>query len=210
MQLVLAIIVISLLAGLLWSLWFVLTNPRRRARQIATELRAPVSSESAPLIVGHRRWVSGGAAAWFAVLAVDMTREHNPLAAVLLFALCAIPAAYYARNAVGAKRVMIIDGDGIVGTKPPRHLRWNDIETIAIEERSGTFGIEQQDLVLHLPSYSVEPPEHHLRGLVTSDHDKVVIPLYLLSPDWPQIVRAIRERSGRRPLVPAKYASAGL
>jgi hypothetical protein len=175
MQLVLAIFLLLFLAGLLWSLWFVLTNPRRRARQIAAELSAPATRTSTPLSVGHRRWVSGGVAAWFAVLALDViVREHDALAAVLLFALFAIPAIYYARNAMSAKTVLIIDGDGIVVTNPARHLRWNDIETIAIEERSGTFGIEEQDLVLHLPSYSVEPPEHHLRGLVTRAHDKVV------------------------------------
>jgi hypothetical protein len=144
------------------------------------------------------------------VLAVNaVAREHDAVAAVLLFALFAMPAVYYARAAVSAKPVLVIDGDGIVVTRPARRLRWDDIETIAIEERTAVFGVEQESLVLHLAAHRVEPAERHLPGLVTRAHDPLVIQLYHLSPSRPQIARAIREQSGRRPAVPTKYGPAG-
>jgi hypothetical protein len=68
MKFVLAVILVALIGGLLWSLSFVFTNPRRRARQIATELSAPVIRTSQTLVVRYRRWTNGAAALWLAVL----------------------------------------------------------------------------------------------------------------------------------------------
>jgi hypothetical protein len=210
MHLVLAIIDLSALAGLLWSLWYVLGNPRRRARHIAAELSAPLVSESAPLSVGRRRWVSGATAAFFALFAVDAAvLEHEAGTLVLLLVICVPMAALSARAALSAKPVLVIDDDGIVVTRPPRRLRWNDIESTAIEERTGTFGVEQQHLVLRLAAHCVEPPQRGRRRLATRERDIVRIPLYLMTPSWPRIARAISERSGRTPAVPTKYAHAG-
>ncbi len=108
MQLVLAIIDLSLLAGLLWSLWYVLGNPRRRARHIAAELSAPLVSESAPLSVGRRRWVSGATAAFFALFAVDAAvLESRPPLRRGAGLHAPVSTLGWARHRVGALRIWL-------------------------------------------------------------------------------------------------------
>ena len=206
MQAVLAIILVALLGGLLWSLWFVVTNPRRRARQVAAELAAPVFSNPAPLIVSYRRWVQGGAALWFAILLGDaVTRTHDAAVAVVAVAIFAPVVAWAGWLAISGRPVLVIGGDGIIVSRRRRRLRWEDIETIAIEEGSGFAGVETYSLVLHVASESVEPPERRLGGVVTIDNETITTPLQLLSPSWHEIARAIHERSGRQPIVPSRY-----
>src|SRR5690348_10242505 len=79
MQLVLAIIVLALIAGLLGLLWYVITNPRRRADQIAAELAEPADRTSRPLVVGYRRAACGAAAILFGLMAANVAvRAQNP------------------------------------------------------------------------------------------------------------------------------------
>jgi len=125
---------------------------------------------------------------------------------VVVFALCVLLAAFYARLAANPKPVLVIRSDGITLIRQRRALRWEDIETMAIEQGQGLYGIERYSLVLQLAPHAVEATEHKSRGLVTTNDDTLTILLELLSPRWDQIARAIHERSGRRPVVPRKYA----
>jgi hypothetical protein len=206
MQAVLAIILLLFLAGLLWSLWYVLTNPRRRARHIAAELSVPAVSNSAPLVVGYRRSVSAAAAAFFAIIAANIAARNVTPVLVVVIALCVVLAAFYARLAADPKPVLVIRSDGITLIRQRRVLRWEDIETMAIEQGQGLYGIERYSLVLQLAPHAVDATEHKSRGLVTTNDDTLTILLKLLSPRWDQIARAIHERSGRRPVLPRKYA----
>ena len=206
MKLVLAVILVSLIGGLLWSLWFVLTNPRRRARQITAELSAPMIVASAPLVVGYRRWASGGTALCFAVLLVNVvTRTHNIATMIVALAILAPAVAGFSWFALSGRPVLVITSEGIVTSRPARRLRWEDIETIMIEEGNGFAGVETDDLVLHLAPGTVGSLERRHGGLVTIENETITTPLALLSPSWHEIVRAIRERSGRRPIIPSRY-----
>lgn len=206
MKFVLAIILLALLGGLLWSLWFVLTNPRRRARQIAAKLSAPVVRTSEPFVVRYRRWTNGAAALFLALLLANVvTRTHDAAAIVMTLAIVAPVAVCLGWLAISSKPVLVITGEGIITRRPQRRLRWDDVETIAIEEGRGYSGVETYSLVLHLAPESVEPPERHLDGLVTTENETITTPLSLVSPKWPSIARAIHERSGRRPVLPSRY-----
>jgi hypothetical protein len=206
MKFVLAVIVVALIGGLLWSLWFVLTNPRRRARQLAAELSRPFIGTSEALVVGYRRWTSSVAALWFAILLVNVvTRTHNVAAIALALAILAPAAVGFSWLAISGKPVLVITGDGIIASRPRRRLLWEDIETIAIEEGRGFAGVETYSLVLHLAPESVGPSEWHLRALVTTENETITTPLALLAPNWHEIARAIHERSGRQPIIPSRY-----
>lgn len=206
MKFVLVVILVALLGGLLWSLWFVLTNPRRRARQIAAELGAPVVRTSEPFVVRYRRWTNGAAALFLAVLLVNVvTRTHDAAAIVVTLAIVAPVAVGLGWFAISSKPVLVITGEGIITRRPQRRLRWEDVETIAIEEGRGYSGVETYSLVLQVAPESVEPPERHLGGLVTTENETITTPLALVSPNWPEIARAIYERSGRRPIIPSRY-----
>jgi hypothetical protein len=208
MEFVLAVIVVALIGASLWSLWFVLTNPRRRAHQIAAELSAPVIATSDAFVVGYRRGASGGAALLFALILVSfVTRTHDVAVIVVALAILGPLAAGCGWSAISGKPVLAITGEGINTCRPRRQLRWKDIETIAIEEGSGYAGVETYDLVLHLVPESIERRERRLGGLVTISNETITTPLALLSPSWHEIVRAIHERSGRQPIVPSRYAA---
>ncbi len=208
MQAALAVILLLLLAGLLWSLWFVVTNPRRRARHIAVELSAPAGSSSAPFVVGYKRWSNLAGGAFFAIIAANIAARTTTPVSVGAITLCVVLVAWQIRLALGPKSVLVIDGDGITLVRKRRSLRWEDVETMSIEERSGVYGIERHSLILTLTAIGCEAAERMSRGVVTSDGESVTILLGLLSPNWDQIARAIYQRSGRRPVVPHKYAPA--
>ena len=208
MAFVLAVILVALIGGVLWSLWFVLTNPRRRARLIAAELSAPVIVRSEPFVVSYRRWTNGGGALFFALLLVSLlTRTHDAATIVLALVILVPLVARLGWLAISDRPVLVISGEGIIVSRRRRRLRWEDVGTIAIEEGRGFAGVEEYSLVLHLASESVDRPERRLGGLVTIENETIEIPLALLSPNWPEIARAIHERSGRQPIVPSRYTT---
>jgi hypothetical protein len=208
MQILLAVTVIALLGGLLWSLWFVLTNPRRRARHVKTELSAPPVRKSDAVVVRYRRWVHGAMALLFIDLIANAatSRWHNAGAIVLALVIFLPLVVVFGRLAISDSTVLVITGEGLVTSRPHRRLRWEDIETMAIHEGRGSTGFETYELVLHVTRDRTEPPTRHLRGVATTEDDAISVQLTFLVPSWHEVARAIQERSGRLPIVPSRYA----
>lgn len=129
MQIVIATILIGYFALLLWSLWYVLTNPRRRARQAATELNAPVEHDRAQLVVGIDLWKGVGMIVFFAFLsvngAVEIANAATAAIATSVFGgMVVVSLCITLRN----KQVLIISMNGIVMPRQERNLSWRDIE----------------------------------------------------------------------------------
>jgi hypothetical protein len=187
---------------------FVVTNPRRRARHIAAELSAPPVENSEPFVVAYKRLLNVGGAATFAIIAGNIGARSTSRLSVVAIGLCVLVVVWRIRVALDPRPVLVIDGDGVKLIRRGRTLRWVDIETSAIDESYGLYGVEQHSLVLTLAPHDENPTAHASLGVVRINADRVTVPLDLLSPHWDQIARAIHERSGRRPQVPRKYTIA--
>jgi hypothetical protein len=206
-QVVLAIIVSALLVGVFWSLWYVLSNPRRRTTRISAELSAPVAQRASPLVVRYNRWQSAGAAVFFGLFAGEGALKVSDAAlAVALVGWFGVTALWFARNALQDRPVLVISDAGVAVPRRQRNLAWSDIETIAIEENARVFGLEGHTLVLHLAPQAIDAPRHEfLGGVITTETEKVTVSLDLLSPSWSEIAKAIRALSSRQPVLPRKY-----
>jgi hypothetical protein len=166
---VLGIIDIALIGGLSWSLWFVIRSSRRRRRQIADQLAAPIVRTADPLVIriNRKEWVVSTAPTIFmTVVGLEAIVSGRTATGLILVAVF-LPLLFLScREMLRRRPVLALDGNGITVMTwkgmtlwpTERFIAWDSIRGAWIKERT-SFGVTRHELVCEVvPSEEVEVP----------------------------------------------------
>ncbi len=192
-ELVLAIIDIGIIAGLLWSLWFVFAHGRRERKHIAEQLAAPLEESDERVVVRANFKASvfyallfGGLAVAVAVRAVETNAGGESLVLALCGVLMAWLAGSYGKRALLRRPVLSVDGAGLTVGWPARTVPWRDLQQVRLVEYRSAFGVTRHRLACQVA-------REDGAGI-----DQLTIELELLSLPWNDVVVAFQNHMGRR------------
>ncbi|HST56707.1 MAG TPA: hypothetical protein VLJ42_12545 [Solirubrobacteraceae bacterium] len=105
--------------------------------------------------------------------------------------------AYYVRGFMRRGPVLVIDADGLSGSRVGCAIRWTSAGDIHLKERQGSFGIYHHLIVT--VRREDQPQVEDAVGLLTSriPIETVEFSIDQLSMPWSEIVTLVQERLGR-------------
>lgn len=192
-ELALAVIDIGIVAGLLWSLWFVFAHGRRERKRIAEHLAAPLVKTDDRVVV--RPDLKGSLFftvlfGWLAFAAVGKAVESKPGGGGVVLVAAALGlgwlAALYGKRAVLRRPVLALDGHGMTVGSSSHTIAWHDVHDVRLVEYRTVVGASRHRLVCDVSRADGT-------GIVT-----LAIELETLSLPWDEIVVALQNHTGRR------------
>lgn len=189
MQVVAGILVLALLGGLLYALWEIFRNARRRSRRIAAQLSEPIVAASSPLVVRNNRKLNAACAVFMALLAANGLEAalsgstSAVIAGVLLAALFGWIALRFARCALEGEPVLVVDGGGF-STPSTGRIPWDVVAQVRVRDRKGRYGESYYGLVFELTT--------------EAGREDVEVDLQMLSMRWNDVAAEVQNRLGRR------------